>query len=70
MTDRNTLPVLQDPEDAALKKREILDSLQEQAIGGNIVAVAALERMERDNRYISLITGIDDDEDPTAPIED
>lgn len=70
MTDQSALPVLQDPEDAALKKSELLESLQSQAIGGNMVAVAALERMERDNRYISLIRGIDDDEDPTAAIED
>ena len=70
MTGHNTLPVLQDPEDAALKKSELLESLQDQAIGGNMVAVAALERMERDNRYLSLITGIDDDEDPATTIED
>lgn len=70
MTDRNSLPVLQDPEDAAPKKREILESLQDQAAGGNVMALAALERIERDNRYLSLITGIDEDEDPTTSIED
>ncbi len=69
MTGRDSLPVLQDPEDAALKKREILESLQDQAIGGNIVAVAAIERLERDNRYLSLIAGMDDDEDPATTIE-
>ena len=70
MTVRDTLPALQDPEDAALRKREILESLQEQARGGNMVAVAAIERMERDNRYISFLAGMDEDEDPAAPIED
>lgn len=69
MTDRDALPVLQDPEDVSLRKREILDSLQ-QAVGGNVVAVAALERLERDDRYLSLIAGIDDDEDPATPIPD
>ena len=69
MTERNTLPVAQDPEDSALKRQEMLESLQEQAKGGNVVAVAALERLERDSRYLSLITGMDDDEDPAAPIE-
>ena len=70
MTDRDALPVLQDPEDVSLRKREILDSLQPQAVGGNVVAVAALERLERDERYLSLIAGIDDDEDPATPIPD
>ena len=70
MTDRDALPVLQDPEDARLRKREILDSLQQQAVGGNAVAVAALERLERDDRYISFIAGMDDDEDPTTTIQD
>ncbi|MBD5238212.1 MAG: hypothetical protein HDS64_11960 [Bacteroidales bacterium] len=70
MTDRDALPVLQDPEDVSLRKREILDSLQQQAVGGNVVAVAALERLERDDRYLSLIAGIDDDEDPATPIPD
>lgn len=70
MTDRDALPVLQDPEDARLRKREILDSLQQQAVGGNVVAVAALERLERDERYLSLIAGIDDDEDSATPVTD
>ena len=69
MTVRDTLPVLQDPEDAALRRREILESLHEQAKGGNIVAVAAIERMERDNRYISFIAGMDNDEDPAVTLE-
>lgn len=69
MTARDNLPVLQDPEDAALVKLEILESLQEQAKGGNVVAVAALERLERDNRYHSFITGIDNDEDPAVTVE-
>lgn len=69
MTDRDTLPVLQDPEDAALARREILDALQAQAKGGNVVAVAAIERLERDNRYLSYITGIDEDEDYAVTVE-
>ena len=70
MTQPTTLPALQDPVDARLRKQEILESLQTQAAGGNVVAVAALERLERDSRYLSLITGMDEDEDPTATIED
>ena len=70
MTQRTTLPALQDPEDARIRKQEILESLQTQAAGGNVVAVAAIERLERDSRYLSLITGIDDDEDPATTIED
>lgn len=70
MTQPPTLPALQDPEDAKLRKREVVDSLQAQAVAGNVVAVAALERLERDDRYLSLIAGMDDDEDPTTTIQD
>ena len=69
MTQRDTVPVLQDPDDASVIKHEILESLQEQAKGGNMVAVAAIERLERDSRYISLITGLDEDEDPAVTVE-
>ena len=70
MTRSATLPALQDPEDARLRRQEVVDALQTQAAGGNVVAVAALDRMERDSRYLSLITGMDDDEDPSVAIED
>lgn len=70
MTGSDALPVLQDPEDARLKKLEIIESLQTQAVGGNVVAVAALDRMEKDTRYLSLITGMDEDEDHSVAVAD
>lgn len=63
------LPVAQDPLDENVRRMEIKEALHTQAVSGNIVAVAAIERLAAEDRYRNFIKGMDDDEDVFTPLQ-
>lgn len=66
----NNLPVAQDPMGENVRRMEIMEALHGQAVSGNIVAVAAIERLSAEDRYRNFLKGMDDDEDVFTPLQD